>query len=587
MPYRYEIDQNQVKFFGPQGMLVMVKVQQESTQDPTSIPEDNSENRRNRDELRCKLSVIKVPARRPAGWKVTNRNKNGWRNWVIVCSPKEVIFPTREGESIPENVLFPEKEEDRKFSDLYTLTYPGTASTKTVVVFTGEKESQGFVVSAEPSLKWAELSLRPFTRKNDTEKKIAIRLFQREGDLYILPFEKNHKAMIPGRADETADAGARDILPIKSWKATLGRISMVVRKLNPELPRVMLQLGIRDPAGYAYIDDFLDQRLLDTIAKFRNELGPGNIIHLFGTNAAGFDNQFPDFSIDPGLGDKQRLAALVDHIHSQDLFTSHHFNPRIASAEWLKKGKNWWNYRKAVLRDRNGKPWEERYKNQLYYVMNPSHAKWQNYCIQWVRYFEDIGFDYIEMDQISYQRNIANPEDDIGTGFQDMLNLADKGPANLWTEGVSDIYKLPPGAWFQMLPRTRHEKWFEKNENRRGYIGDQRPQFYRSLMRNSPISYQVVMDSPKIEHKIKNIPSRLRKARDLDAVVLDLEIGFFNASYEQDLFPRVMAKIRNFAQDEGFETSIEWLNLWFLEKRKRERKNRNHSLAAPRAANGR
>jgi hypothetical protein len=202
--------------------------------------------------------------------------------------------------------------------------------------------------------------------------------------------------------------------------------------------------------------------------------------------------------------------------------------------------------------------------------MNPSNDDWLKYCVSWVRYFEDIGFNYIEMDQISYQRNIANPEDDVGTGFQNMINEADKGPGHLWTEGVSDIYKLPPGAWFQMLPRTRHEKWLNKNENRRGYLGRPFPQFYRYLMPRSPISYQVVMDSPEISEKIKNIPDRLIKARQLRAVVLDLELGFFNKAYEETLLPMTLDKINAFASDIDenkvgcFPSSIEWLNSWFI-----------------------
>jgi hypothetical protein len=568
MSYNYKINDDQVKLSYKKNTLLLLKVHQESTMDPTAVPG----RKRRRNESLCKITVLEVPRRRPFGWKVSNLNCNGWRYWDVICTPEVVIFPTREGERITQDVFFPEKKENGKFEGLYTLSYPGTASTKCVVVFTGKE--QGFVVGSQPSLKWAELAIRPFSRKGDTEKKVAISFFQRDANLYIVPFNKAANKQARANADRKGSRKAIQLNLMSSWQTAVRGIPRIARILDPDYPRFMLQMGIRDPNRIVGIENFLDKRLLKATRKFRKELGPGNIVHLFGTNNAGFDNGFPDFSIDRTLGgvDGKKgvgLKRLVDKIHEMGLMVSHHFNPRIAAVGWLKKKENK-IYKNAVLRDPNGHEWIEKYKGRDYNVMNPSDDDWLDYCIEWVRYFEDIGFDYIELDQISYQRNIANPEDDVGTGFQDMINKADKGPGHVWIEGVSDIYKLPPGAWFQMLPRTRHEKWLNKNENRRGYLGETYPQFYRRLMPNSPISYQVVMDSPEIEKKIKNIPHRLLKARRLRAVVLDLELGFFNKEYEKNLLPKTLERIKNFASNKSqnniksYPTSIDWLNSWFI-----------------------
>jgi hypothetical protein len=565
MSYNVQIDENQVEFSCKEKgeELFSLKVHQESTLKPTLKPRK----KRRRDTLRCKLAVSEVPRRRPMGWKISNFNGDGWRYWDIICTPSKVIFPTREGELISKDVLFPEKKEDRKMKDLYTLTYPGTASTKCIVVFTGKK--RGFVVGAEPSLKWAELSIRPIANKKEQKKKIEITIFQRETDLYILPFQKVAKKQIRAHTGQKAGERAIKFVLMRNWRQAVRGIPLIAKTLNPDLPRFMLQMGIRNPDGDAYIKKFSDPRLLKAIDEFRKELGPGNIIHLFGTNRAGFDNGFPDFLIDRrlgGKGGKKGLRQLVNKFHERGLLASHHFNPRIASVEWLDKKENR-KYKKAVLRNSKGKPWKEKYKKRRYRVMNPSDIEWREYCIKTVRYFEDIGFDYVELDQISYQRNVVNPEDDIGTGFQDMINLADKGSGLVWTEGVSDIYKLPPGAWFQMLPRTRHEKWLNKNENRRGYIGEPYPQFYRRLLPDSPISYQIVMDTPEFEDKIKNIPRRLTEAKKLRAVVLDLELGFFNSDYKKKLLSPILKKINNFAQKCGYSTSIGWLNSWFIKRK--------------------
>ena len=551
---------------------LQIRVHQKSAKDPTAII---GKDRRGKDPC-CNIEVLPVPLRFPFGWKISNFNSNGWRYWDIVCAPEEVIFPTREGERITKDIFFPENDTDDNFNNLYTLSYPGTASTKCVVIFTGDNE--GFVVGAEPSLKWAELSIRPFSRRTDTEKKVVISFFQRDANLFIIPFNSIGKSKIAKDKRMIPKSNQQHLNLMTRWQFAVRGIPRIAKILDPDYPRSMLQIGIRDMNRNVSISHFLDERLLNAIRQFRKSLGPGNIIHLFGTNNAGFDNGFPDFTIDRTLGgingkNRGGLRRLVSKIQEMGLMVSHHFNPRIAAVEWLKK-KEHKKYRKAILRDPNGEAWEELYKGKRYNVMNPSNDDWLDYCVNWVRYFEDIGFNFIELDQISYQRNIANPEDDVGTGFQNLINEADKGSSLLWTEGVSDIYKLPPGAWFQMLPRTRHEKWLNKNENRRGYLGKPFPQFYRSLMPNSPISYQVVMDSPIIKEKIDNIPERLRNARSLRAVVLDLELGFFNDEYAEVLLPGVLETIHQFAsdkksnEDQCFSNSIEWLNSWFIRDRR-------------------
>jgi hypothetical protein len=571
MSYNAQIDEKKIElsFKEKEKELFSLKVHEESTLDPTRKPRK----KRRRDALPCKIGVSEVYRRRIMGWRVSNLNGVGWRYWDIICTPSKVIFPTREGESISKDVFFPEKKEDRKIKDIYTLTYPGTASTKCIVVFTGKKH--GFVVGAEPSLKWAELSIRPITKKKDSKKKIEITIFQRETDLYILPFKNGAKKQVIAHTGQRTGGRAIKYVPRRNWRQAVRGFPLIAKKLNPDLPRFMLQMGIRNPDGKAYIKNFSDPRLLEAIDKFHKELGPGNIIHLFGTNKSGFDNGFPDFLIDRrlgGKGGKKGLRRLVNKIHERGLYASHHFNPRIASVKWLNKKENR-IYKKAVLRDPKGNPWEEKYKKRRYRVMNPSHDEWQKYCVERVRYFEDIGFDYVELDQISYQRNVANPNDDIGTGFQDMINLADKGNGRVWIEGVSDIYKLPPGAWFQMLPRTRHENWLNKNENRRGYIGKPESIFYRSLMPDTPISVQIVMDTPKLKDKIKGIRPRLVEARKMDAVVLDLELGFFNEEYFQKenkktLLNQTLIAIKNFAKSKGYKNSIDWLNLWFIKQQR-------------------
>jgi hypothetical protein len=371
-----------------------------------------------------------------------------------------------------------------------------------MVVFTGSQE--GFVVGSEPSLNWAELKVRPIG-----DEKFIINFFQRERDLYLLPFH--------GRWQTAVKRFRRLVLPtdqIESHHEFFKR------------PRFMLQMGMRDFHGRAY-KKFSD--LIPMVKKFRRKLGKGHIVHLFGTNKDGFDNMLPDFTVDRRLGGRRGLAKLVDEIHSLGLLASHHFNPRIASEEWMDNNPQ---FEAARLLNPDGNPWIEFYKDHEYYVMNPSHEAWLSYCIEKIRYFKNIGFDYVQLDQIAYQRNLANSENDIGKGFQRMIDLTDKEGVLLWVEGVSDIYKLPPGAFFQILPRDRFQMWWGTQENRRGYpFGTSHPQFYRHLMPKAPISFQFVTE----KFALSEIPRRLTLARKLGAVVLDLELGFVDHGFQTRL----------------------------------------------------
>ena len=77
------------------------------------------------------------------------------------------------------------------------------------------------------------------------------------------------------------------------------------------------------------------------------------------------------------------------------------------------------------------------------------------------------------------------------------------------------------------------------------------------------------MDAPKLKDKIKSIGPRLVEARKMQAVVLDLELGFFNEDYFQKenkktLLNQTLIAIKNFAKSKGYENSIDWLNSWFI-----------------------
>jgi hypothetical protein len=444
-----------------------------------------------------------------SGWKIIINGEKTWRKWLIKLDPRSIIFPTREGEYISNlNKI--------KNFETYSLSYPGTASSKSVVA--NIDENSGFVICSQPSLDWAKISL---TRHQNS---YLLQFFQNDGELYIFPFTKGWKEGI----NKIRDVFAHTI------------IKKPTNKILAE-PRFMLQMGLIDFFGKKYIKHFND--LMPFITSYHNVVGPGNLVHFFATNTAGFDTMFPIYSIDKSLGGSVGLKTLNQKVHTLGLYTSHHFNPRIADSYWLKDHTE---FREAVITNPAGNPWVEFYKNSIFYVMNPSNKRWQELCLDKIQYFKKIGFDYVELDQIAYQRNLYTQENGFGKGYQELIDLTHRIGMKYWIEGVSDIFKIHSDCFFQVLPRDRYQLW-ETSENRRGYVfGAPFTAFYKTLMPNVPTSYQIVTEKAKIGL----ITKRLRLAKELNSQIYDLELGFVDKTYKSKL-DNTLGKISKFLKEKN------------------------------------
>ncbi|OGD62123.1 hypothetical protein A2160_00020 [Candidatus Beckwithbacteria bacterium RBG_13_42_9] len=429
-----------------------------------------------------------------SGWQVTCLDQPGYRHWRMVFSPKALIFPTREGEYISNPLKFPPYS-------TYSLSYPGTASTKCVIIFF--PDNTGLLVGAKPSLNWAKISLT--LGENGS---FCLKFLQNQEDLFLIPF-----------ADDWEKA-------VKSFRKVAFGQEKVAKK--PQIltePRFSLQMGIRDFFGRSYINSFTE--LEPIINLYRDRLGPRNIVHLFATNAAGFDQLFPDFAIDSRLGGEKGLAKLVSQLHKQNLYVSHHFNPRIADFRWLEKNPQ---FKEAVIINPQGaynSPWVEFYKGAVYFVLDPNHPLVQEYSLKTIKYFQKMGFDYVEIDQIAYQRNLYTRAGGFGSGYQRLIDQTAKMGMKFWIEGVSDIFDLPADCFCQVLQRDRPEMW-ETEENRRGYVyGTAFTRFFRCLQPFTPISFQLVTEKCKVDL----IAKRMKTAQNLKANVYDLELGFVDKTY--------------------------------------------------------
>ncbi len=436
-----------------------------------------------------KMLLTPIPLKSADGGVVVK--KECMSNWALEFEihPTKLIFPTREGEYIDE----PDKI---AIGSEYSLTYPGTASMKCIVIY---QEDYNLFIGGEPSYEYAQIVLHRVSTK-----KFHLKFISRRHHFIIIPFtEKWTNAINLYRS----------------------HFKLTTQKNRTSEPRYMLQLGIKDSFKNVYIKHF--NELKPAIEQFRNNFGSGNIIHFFGTNKDGFDRMFPDYTIDPALGGAEALKDLLHFAESLNLQTSHHYNPRIADSNWIKQFPE---YQPAIVK-KDGKNVLEPYKDHPHFVMNLNTDIWFKRCFETVHYLKNLGFSYLEIDQFTYQRNFYQPESPLALGYKRMIDEFIRLGINFWLEGVSDIFRLPAGNFYQILIRDKSQLW-ENNENRRGYpYGKTHAQFFMSLHPDSEVSYQIFT-----EHKLFDLLSeRFNSARQNKAFVYDIELGFYDKDYLNNL----------------------------------------------------
>jgi len=404
-------------------------------------------------------------------------------------APNKIILPLREGELIEDVEKLPLNEE-------YSLTYPGTASSKCVVLF---QDDLNIFLGGMPSYEFARIAMKR-VGQND----FHLTFVSKQHHYYIIPFEN-------------------------AWRKAADRYQKILgipkKRTNKHKPMFLLQLGVSTPEKKVHIANF--EELLPVVDLFHEHFGDGHIIHLFGTNKDGFDRMFPDYTIDPRLGGEKSLIRLLEHIKSLNCYSSQHYNPRIADIDWIKRHPS---YRSAIVHD-EGAEVKEPYAGQYHYVMNPNDEKWFARCLETVDYLANLGFDYLEIDQFVYQRNFYHPDKPLALSYQRLVNEFLKRGLKFWVEGLSDVFRFPEDNFCQILIRDRSQLW-DDGENRRGYpYGQTYADFFMYLWPDTEVSYQVFT-----EHKLfDKIEERIAKARHINSAVYDLELGFYDENYVPNL----------------------------------------------------
>lgn len=415
-------------------------------------------------------------------------------------SLKKIIWPAREGELIEDVTRLPTQFD-------YSLSYPGTASTKSMVLFTSDKE--GIFIGGKPSEEYCKIRIQRVS-----PRKFKLSYESKEHDLLFIPFDNN-------------------------WKDVVEKYRKFYRIKTLHLPkkksRFLLQIGVIGPDREPYINDFNELR--KPVDYFLSELGNNHVIHFYATNREGYDRMYPSFEMAPSLGGEKSMRKLISYIKSKGFLTSHHFNPRIADYNWVKANSK---YKEAVI---SGNGWRnvpeiELYKGHPFYVMNPNHPLWIEKCIETIKKLHALGFDYIQLDQFSYQRIFYSKEKPYTIGYKELIREVERAKINYWLEGVNDQYH-PKGINFsQILVRDKPVLW-EDFELRRGYpFGKSYPKFYTTIYPNENYAYQVMTE----DCSVKSFKSKLKIAKKINAMIYDLQMDYYNKEY-MNLLKDVVKKI--------------------------------------------
>ena len=137
-------------------------------------------------------------------------------------------------------------------------------------------------------------------------------------------------------------------------------------------------------------------------------------------------------------------------IQMPELEQGFHYNPRFADSNWLKKHPE---YRSGIVRKKDRSYVHEEYKDHDHFFMNPNDERWFERSMKTIKYLSGLGFDYVQLDQFTYQRNFYNPHQPIQLGFKKMIEECNRLGIKHWLEGVSDVHKLKPGNFYQILIR--------------------------------------------------------------------------------------------------------------------------------------
>ena len=403
------------------------------------------------------------------------------------CTITKVIFPNRAGEYIEDIESLPSQFD-------YVLTYPGTASTKSMVLYFSDNE--GVFIGAKPSPEFARIGIHKISGN-----RVEITYQSTDNKLIFLPFTGSWK----------------QVLPVFREHFNLPSHAKVLRD-----PLYMLQTGITSTDGYCELTDY--HHLLPAYRQFRSRMGRNHIVHFYGLHEHGYLRNNPDVTLKQSLGGEKAFSQLLKTINGYGLRTSGHFNPRLADYDWVNNNKE---FRAAIVRDDFNHMVIEDIDGHPFYVMNPANNRWYDVCLEQIFRLKEYGFDFIQLSQFSQARNFKMRFDVIHAAYQQLLAEIRRHKIPLWISGLSDLYSLEKIYFSQFLRRDRQTYWSDGEPRGQPIYGPAYPEFFTSLYQGIQMAYPVIGD----DAALAPFDHHFSRARMLQAQVYDFQSGYYRDGY--------------------------------------------------------
>ena len=407
------------------------------------------------------------------------------------CNLTRIIFPNRAGELIEDIGSLP-----KNFN--YSLTYPGTASTKSMVLYFGENE--GLFIGAKMSAEFARIDIRKIYGS-----RCQITFQSKDNQLLFLPFQGSWKQVLPF---------FRDYYSIPS--------SSIPYKQRTYL----FQIGIRSPEGYSELSHF--SQLIEPLRLIARRYGHGHIIHFYGVTQTGYLRGWPDYTLSKEQGGERAFRNTIKALQSLGFRVSTHYNPRLADYDWVQQNKV---FRSDIVRDDRDHPVIETVDGHPYYVMNPTSRRWFDKCLTGITEMHKMGFDLIQLAQFTHSPNFRTRSDVIHEAYHRLTDIMHQQGIQYWISGLSDLYSSGWAEFTQYL-RKPGQMVFANGEPRGIPIyGTSFPEFFTSLFPDVKLAYPVLSEEENWEEFDNNFTA----AKDIRADVYDIQIGYYRKNFQMDI----------------------------------------------------
>ncbi|MCK5671961.1 MAG: hypothetical protein KAH95_01220, partial [Spirochaetales bacterium] len=220
----------------------------------------------------------------------------------------EILWPNREGEIFSASSVY-EKIKEYNVPNGLTLTYPSTASCRTLIFL--EESGEGLALMSPPDKNGR---VTEFRINAESSKNVSININGENSKWYLLSFKSLHELeeKVKKLQNTIPWPGLDEVQTDSKWQ---------------------VQVGLIGPDGKTEVNKNKGFNVLVDISEvMQKELGENNILHIFGYSY-GHDMDYPNYTPSSQLGGISRLQKAIEKVHQNNQKVVFYMNGRIAQKE--------------------------------------------------------------------------------------------------------------------------------------------------------------------------------------------------------------------------------------------------------------